>query len=250
MDSTLDCTLTRSHARLTNLVPDAPLVASDPYVVHKCHLIKGIPCPPTTVVQLHSLPPPTLTSMMTSSPRTYLRSLVRVRLNHTQAQPVFKREGPAALKSDPHRFDNGSNSPQFPMEAQKRRTMKEAFPNAPTATRRAEPEPESPAGQSGSFSDHRGGGPRVAGEQRTHTEEAAHTSTIVHAAKKVKNAFTGKRAYSTKPTYTTADAPISSRQPRPAAPEGAVPSGQTTNASTKAGAPHKDVHIMARGAQE
>ncbi|EPQ27894.1 uncharacterized protein PFL1_04638 [Pseudozyma flocculosa PF-1] len=198
-------------------------------------------------------------------------------------EPKFKREGPAASPLDPNKFDNQANSPGY-YEAHKYKEQARADPNptAPLQNRAAEPEPETPHGQSGSFSDHRGGGPRVDGEALTGSEEAPETRTHRRAAQKIKNAaktiigqrslFTSAYQHNLKPTqgarntpaktsdgsvgehpgYTTADAPVSSRDPKdmPPPPPGAMPSSTIQNASTKAAPPHPDVHGLATGAEK
>ncbi|PWZ00353.1 hypothetical protein BCV70DRAFT_199640 [Testicularia cyperi] len=195
-------------------------------------------------------------------------------------EPRLKREGPAAHKGHPGKFDDGRDDPYHEGSKSKQHAMKEGYPNTPVSGK-ARSEAEMPRGQEGAFADHRGHGNRVDGEHLTGSEEASETRTGARIAQVAKNVFGGgKREFSTstrraqnlKPTqksrtspaasdkgsvqdhpgYTTADAPIDSRPPSemPAPSDNAVPSSTVTNASAKAEAVHPGIKVMAEGASQ
>ncbi|KAN0064383.1 hypothetical protein ACQY0O_002580 [Thecaphora frezii] len=235
--------------------------------------------------------------MIAQTPSLALRHLGRIRTAvvapHSRSlhtwrprgnnDPQLKRQGPAASPLDKDKFDNQANSPGY-YESHKYKNLarSDPFPNSPVS-HPVRPEPEAPDGVSGSFSDHRGGGPRVAGESLVGSEEAKETRTIARAGQILKNAaksLAGSRSFSTsprhsiqlKPTqshrltpavadkgslnqhpgYTTGDAPISGRDPShlPPPPATAKPSSQVQNASTKAAPAHPDVQNLAIAAGE
>ncbi|SNX88054.1 uncharacterized protein MEPE_06765 [Melanopsichium pennsylvanicum] len=212
-----------------------------------------------------------------------ISSTARVRNINT---PQLKREGPAALKGDKGKFDDGRDDPHYPGVQQKLKAMAEPYPNRPNVNRPA-PEPESPKGHEGAFADHRGRGERAEGEHLQGSEEAAETRTYdrvgqvaKNAAKSIFGAGGDKKSFSTfgpkmnaqeptrlhrntpaksekgslkhHPGYTTENAPIDSRDPSEMPPpnQGSTPSSTVTNASTKAAQPHPEVHKMADGANQ